>query len=365
MGRYYEKNPGFDPNMLIILLLILSVYSQRPMYYFDNELLNIKHKKASNDDVNKENDIGYTGGVLSEEKDLANEADSNIANDNLSYTGGVLGGNNESQDESNFGVVDDSESYTGGTSSEDRNATYEAYSSISGGSGEINNNSSADLDFKDNADCSDIISTEVIPEYPNKLIIPDIDCNEIVAQVPVVLSQFEIEFSCETTIKLDSPAIDIKRTKKNIFLDECRLLPKVNKLFLSGVVRKNIEYGAKDNIKHITVEVPFKCTTEVEYFTLPVIRHTDEEIEIETLRLDGAGTDLAENTRLSSEQFNEKIYCKLVSDEVKELEIADEDKDENENPECERLFETITEKMVVKLNLKLIQEQEINIKRNI
>jgi len=365
LGRYYEKNPGFDPNMLIILLLILSVYSQRPIYYFDNELLNIKHKKASNDDVNKEKDIGYTGGALSEEKDIANEADSNIANDNLSYTGGVLGGNNESQDESNFGVVDDSESYTGGISKEDRNATYEAYPSISDGGSEINNNLSSDLDLKNNTDCSDIISTEVVPEYPNKLIIPNIDCNEIVAQVPVVLSQFEIEFGCETTIKLDFPAVDIKRTKKNVFLDECRLLPKANKLFLSGIVRKNIEYGAKDNIKHITVEVPFKCTTKVEYFTLPVISQTDEEIEIETLRLDGAGTDLTEITRISSEQFNEKIYCKLVSDEIKELDIADENKEEDENPEYEKLFETLTEKMVVKLNLKLVQQQEINIKRDI
>lgn len=200
-------------------------------------------------------------------------------------------------------------------------------------------------------------------EYPNKLIVPDIDSNQVVVNVPVVLSQFEMEFACETIIKLDYPAFDVKRIKKNVFLNECRLLPKANKLFIGGFVRKNIEYSTEDNIRHATVEVPFKCTTEVQYFTSPVISSKDDQIEVETLRVDGAGNDLTEKTYISSECFNEKIYCKLVGDEIKELDITGEDEGEGVNSEHEKFFEVITEKMVVKLNLKLIQEQQININR--
>ena len=340
------RNPNLDPNMLMILLVILGAYSRKPVYYFDNDLLNRKHKKTSSNEVDKEDDIGYTGGVLNEDNYTEEEAGSNSANDDISYTGGAHSKNDEVQDEISQNINDEGSSYMGEAfTNSDIPQEFES------------------LNFKDEEDADDIVNTEVVPEYPNKLIIPDIGCDEIIAQVPVVLSQFELEFSCETIIKLDYPAQDIKRIKKNVFLGECKLLIKANKLFLGGIVRKNIEYGTEDNIRHATVEVPFKCTTKVEYFAPPVISSADEEIEIETLRSDGTGIDLSEITHISKENFSEKIYCKLVSDEIKELDILDEDKVENENPECERMFETLTEKMVIKLNLKLIQEQEINLNR--
>ncbi|ERI90503.1 hypothetical protein HMPREF1982_03869 [Clostridiales bacterium oral taxon 876 str. F0540] len=335
------RNPSLDPNMLLILLIILGAYSRKPVYYFDNELINHEHKKGLSKDMKKENDIGYTGGVLNENNDSQDEGSSNIVNESSGYEGDMFIENSNPQ-------------------IEDSNPQYDGYMSMDDNSME---NLTMENLIEENVDCSNIISTEVIPEYSNKLITPDIDCDEIIAQVPVILSQFELEFACETIIKLEYPALDIKRTKKNVFLDECKLLTKVNKLFLGGIVRKNIEYGTENNIRHATVEVPFKCTTKVEYFTLPVINSADEEIEIETLRSDGEGTDLSETTRISKENFNEKIYCKLVSDEINELDILDEDKGEDENPECERMFETLSEKMIIKLNLKLIQEQEISIKK--
>jgi hypothetical protein len=347
--KHTGRNPNFDPNMLLILLLILSAYSQKPMYNFDEELLNNQHNGASNNDndADKASDTGYTGDVLSEDNDSQDEAGSNTNHDSSPIT--------SSTDDTGY-----MESRNSSNLSED-----EAYSNS------INENCekkdvyliTLDSDDNDNTDCRDAINSEVIHEYSNKLITPDVDFNQVVVHVPVLLSQFEIEFACETIIKLDCPALDVKRIKKNVYLDECRLLPKVNKLFIGGIVRKNIEYSTEANIRHATIEVPFKCATEVKYFTSPVINSSEEVLEIETLRSDGMGIDLSEKTYVSSENFNEKIYCKLVDDEIEELDIIDEDKGKNENPECERLFETLTEKMVVKLNLKLMQVQEIRINK--
>lgn len=313
MRKHTGRNPDFDPNMLIILLLILNAYSQRPIYYCEKDLRDSQHNRASNNDASKASDISYTGSVLSKENDSQDEAESNII------------------DGSSPGLsrINDI-GYTRGLSGEE--------------------------DCLQSTDCSDTISSEVVPEYPNKLIIPNEGYEHMVVNVPVLLSQFEIEFACETTIKLDCPALEIKRIKKNVYLEECKLLPKANKLFIAGIVRKNIEYSTEDNIRHITAEVPFKCTTQVEYFTPPIISSNYEQLEIETLREDGIGADISEKTFISREHFNEKIYCKLVSDAIEELDIASEHG-------CEKLFETFIEKMVIKLNLKLIQEQEININK--
>jgi hypothetical protein len=328
-------------------MLILSAYSRKPVYYFDKELLNNQHNKTSNNGDEKASDIGYTGGVLSRENNSQDEADSYIDYDINNF------GNKTAEDIC----------YTGGGYHDYSSNGDEVYPVSPGRNDKKKAHSFVNLNKEYGADCEDIIESEVVPEYVNKLIVPDIDDDQVVVNVPVVLSQFELEFACETMIKLDYPAFDIKRVKKNIFLDECRLLPKVNKLFIGGIVRKNIEYSTEDNIRHATVEIPFKCTTEVQYFTPPVVNSNDDQIEVETLRTDGKGNDLTEKTYISSEHFNEKIYCKLVSDEIKELNISDEDKEESEHPECENFFEVITEKMVIKLNLKLIQEQQININR--
>lgn len=297
-------NPFSNLNMLSILMLILGYFgNQEPMYGFDDELQNIKHSKVSKKDAEESRNPGYTGEVLSK--------------------------NSNSQDKAGY-----NEEYNYGLEK---------------------------CIAEDNG-CGAVVESEVVPEYPSKLILPEGDCNQVTITVPVVLTQFEVEFACEAVINLEQPATDIKRIKKNVFLGQCRLLPKVKKLFIGGIIRKSIEYGTEENIRHMTLEVPFKCATEVEYFTPPVISPECEQFEIETLRPDNMGTDLSEKTYINRESFNENIYCKLVSSEIKELDILDEVEEEKEVPECERFFETLTEKMVVKLNIKLIQEQEIIIK---
>lgn len=358
--RNPERNPNLDPNMLLILLLILSAYSRKPLYFCDKESLIVTHNKPRDNEAYKgEMNFGENIGVLnisnSSQKNAGSDSNNEIDGVNLDGDGGLRNLQNTSPNK-----IDIEENHT------------------------INNvfgNISQDMTTVDYANpdlkCGELLDSGVVPEYPSRLIKPEADYKQLVVNVPVLISQFEIEFACESTVELEYPATDIKHIKKNVFLEQCRLLPKVNKLFLSGFVRKNIEYSTckqdklKNTIRHMTIEVPFKCTTKIEYLTNPVISSNTEQLEIETIGEDGMGSDLSEKEYVMSEYFNEKIYCKLISNEIRELDRREESEcdDLNENNEIkssvesEKVFKSLTEKMVVDLRLKLIQEQQININR--
>jgi len=67
-----------------------------------------------------------------------------------------------------------------------------------------------------------------------------------------------IQVDVESVIQLEEPALEIKRVKKNLFITQCKLIDtgfdyeckgkRTGKLFLSGYVRKNIEYATADCI---------------------------------------------------------------------------------------------------------------------
>ena len=79
-------------------------------------------------------------------------------------------------------------------------------------------------------------------------------------KVPVVLAERTIQIVVESDIPLNPPATEIKRVKKHVFLDQVKLVPvkfaridntdffRVTraKLFVSGHIRKNIEYASRE-----------------------------------------------------------------------------------------------------------------------
>lgn len=210
----------------------------------------------------------------------------------------------------------------------------------------------------------DFLQYDIVPEYPNKPIIPDSSDKQLVAFVPVVISQFELEIATEAEIDLDRLAIEIKRINNKVYLEQCRLIPEVNKLFIKGFVRTSIEYASfaretdlKDNkLRHITKSIPFSCTTVVSYLTPPKFKTDHESYEIEIVGEDSCVNDLSEKNYTSHINFNEKIHCKLVKGEISQLAYA-EYKDltftANEKP-----FQRINQKLVLLLNIKLMQNQE-------
>jgi len=198
-------------------------------------------------------------------------------------------------------------------------------------------------------------------------------------KVPKVLAEPMVQIPVEATIELDDPAIEIKRIKKDVVLEQCKLVPteykghkfvKEGKLYLAGYVRKNIEYAtaADDNatavdgnIQHTTVHVPFSCVSEVEFHkgSLPVLWNSNTD-EYRFLDENGLGPRLDKNLFRNRVYYNEQPYCELVFAEFHELDLGQSlqplDDIDNENT-----FTTFIEKMVLELKVKVLQLQQVDI----
>jgi hypothetical protein len=187
--------------------------------------------------------------------------------------------------------------------------------------------------------------------------------------VTVVLSEFAVKVNVESKIKLCDPAVEIKRIKKNVFITQCRLIACTNILFLQGYVRKNIEYatarcrgksGMCGDIRHTTVYVPFECTTEVDFNIQPEFEIKDGFTEIAYADKKCLAEDMYETDMCSKQTLNQKVYCRFIGSKIYEADIV-EDCD-YKKPSCchpsERVFNSFTEKEVIYIKLKLLQDQQ-------
>lgn len=210
----------------------------------------------------------------------------------------------------------------------------------------------------------------------------------LIAKVPVLIAEPKIEIDVEAEIKLDEPAVEIKRIKKNLFLTQCKLLShdkgKKGKLFIGGFVRKNIEYATVvgqspmyyslcGNIRHTTVKVPFECVAEVNFICPPEFCESSfsKEIEIFSHMVSECspcedkiiGHDPCEQQYKHYECFSEEVFCELVDVKIMEVDIR---KNPvllwNQSPN-EQLFDCLVEKMVISLRLKLLQNQQIKVQK--
>lgn len=186
-------------------------------------------------------------------------------------------------------------------------------------------------------------------------------------KVPVVIAEFTVQIDSESKIKLAEPAIEIKRIKKNVFLTQCRLLGKTGKVFISGFVRKNIEYatvGSYSNsalcgdIRHTTVHVPFQCVTELKDMRTPQLQYNPSVKEIIYWDEKNMGRCMKETDMASEEFFNEKVFCELVHASIHEADII-EDSEKLHYLPVEHVFQNFIEKEVICLTIKLLQNQQV------
>jgi len=210
----------------------------------------------------------------------------------------------------------------------------------------------------------------------------------VFVKIPVVLAEINITIPVEATITLDQPAMEIKRIKKNVFLTQSRIIPFFQEcapdtgiLFIEGFIRKNIEYATKTcsiiespnvcgDIRCCTVEVPFNFTTRINFIREPIFIENDIQSELEffTDKLQGCdacsdpviGHNPCGQSFFSTEFFNEKPFTELVRADIAEVDIHI-----NPTISCivpaEQIFTGFTEKIVVNLTLKVLQEQQVKI----
>jgi hypothetical protein len=210
----------------------------------------------------------------------------------------------------------------------------------------------------------------------------------VVVKVPVVLAETNITIPVEAIITLDQVAIEIKRIKKNVFLTQSRLIPfsqdgypHTGVLFIEGFVRKNIEYATQTcpsgtsanvcgDIRHCTVEVPFNFTTRVCFHRKPIFveNTTASELEFFTDKLRGCdicsdpvlGRNPCDQSFFFTEFFNEKPFVELVKADITEIDIHTNPTSNCQTP-TEQRFTQLTEKIVVNLTLKVLQNQQVKV----
>lgn len=230
------------------------------------------------------------------------------------------------------------------------------------------------------------VKAVTLSECSNTPVTPYGISGPFVGKIPVVLAEPVVQIVVEANIDLKEPVLEIKRIKKNLFINQCKLIDLGNgvtgKLFLAGFVRKNIEFATicdinekfdaiNGDIKHSTFKIPFQCATEVRYVVPPQITFSDRTKELsffidncdekECGKEINIGRFPCEQSFEHSELFNEKVFCELEEVKIFEDDIHDGSKPLDCKLPSERTFDKITEKMVILIRVKLLQKQQVNI----
>lgn len=234
----------------------------------------------------------------------------------------------------------------------------------------INNNS--ENDCNEIAQCttrcdSRVLDSTTLAECDNKYNIPMGRTGPLVAKIPVVLSEVEVQIDLESEIRLEQPALDIKNIDKHIFLTQCKLIPHTDKLFISGYVQKNIQFSTIDcanktsisgNIQHTTVNVPFKCVTKIEFSNEPIYGK-DYKKRLNALDKNMLGKDNKEDSWIHYSKLYEPVYCELEHAKILGTDIFNRQCSFNNDISKEKTFQELVEKMVIFIQLKVLQNQQV------
>lgn len=242
-----------------------------------------------------------------------------------------------------------------------------------------------------NKDCK--VNAETQIPFSDTEAMPILTRNPIV-KIPVVLAERTLQIVVEATIPLCPPAVEIKRVLKDVFLQQCKLVPveyePINetgffrvtraKLFVEGFIRKNIEYAAKDcnGVIHDKIAKVrfsgFADLTQRDFLSFPIIAFSSES---KARFINPKNPDVPRLDKFFFENnvfYNEQPFCEIISAEFYELDFSpcDHDNDHDDehdkkhhkescNKHEEKSFKTLREKIVLDLTLKVLQTQQVRV----
>ncbi|PRR78879.1 hypothetical protein CLLI_12180 [Clostridium liquoris] len=237
--------------------------------------------------------------------------------------------------------------------------------------------------------CEAAVISETLPICENSPCKSEVTPRPVTVKVPVVLTECGITITIQSSLKLEENVLEIKHIRKNVYLNQCKLIPnsehgKFNNgiLFLEGFIKKNIEYTTKDyntksvlrgKLKHATVKVPFKSTTKITFKTPPKFKTNITHDEVELLETsikvcdiceeNIAGENICEKNFKLTEFFNEKVFCELICAEIIESDILENPINKDCKSSIEQTFSNITERVVLLLTIRLLQNQHVEISK--
>ncbi|WAH43826.1 DUF3794 domain-containing protein [Alicyclobacillus fastidiosus] len=207
-----------------------------------------------------------------------------------------------------------------------------------------------------------------------------------------MLAEVSVQVNTEFPITFPTPVLEIKAIKKNLKLTQSLLALPSSKLFLSGFVRKNIQYatasslttsGVSSTIQSLTVDVPWSVVTDLsgKFLTPPIMpkMNRSEQFGFQTTTALPSppftstkemliSNDLAEFDQINSEYFNELPFCELVAAKFTEFDLSigrtpfpTVSPTATPSPFEEGLASQFLEKMVIDLTVKVLQNQQFRI----
>uniref|UniRef100_A0A7U3YIR0 DUF7852 domain-containing protein n=1 Tax=Geobacillus sp. (strain Y4.1MC1) TaxID=581103 RepID=A0A7U3YIR0_GEOS0 len=200
--------------------------------------------------------------------------------------------------------------------------------------------------------------------------------DKVTLKVPVVLAERTIQVVVESDISLDPPATEIKRVTKNVFLEQVKLVPvefdrihktdffevKRAKLFVSGFIRKDIEYASSEcngALQDRIANIPFSGFTELkehDFLTKPIIGISGDSKAFFLNEKNDLVPRLDKYFFQNLVKYNEQPYGELVAANFYELDFSPT----RVSPEEE--FDTLREKIVLDLTIKVLQIRQAKVK---
>lgn len=170
-----------------------------------------------------------------------------------------------------------------------------------------------------------------------------------IMKIPVILAEKNIQFNLEPVYDFEEPVLEIKNVKEQVYLLETNLImvtkdyskPVKGKLFVKGFVRKSIEYASLSEqnknyvigtMKNLILNIPFQFTSMIE-FDIPPTN--------------------------SNNLCYEPISCDIGSQHIYGTQIYDSTEKLEKNIPI-NIFKRVQEKMVINLDVKILQKQYVN-----
>ncbi|WP_017414267.1 hypothetical protein [Clostridium tunisiense] len=213
-----------------------------------------------------------------------------------------------------------------------------------------------------------VLECDTIVKCRSKQYNIDTSKNAFIVNVPIVLAGIEIELTLDKEIELGENKTYVRAESKHTMITECNIIPYTNNLFVEGYVQKYIEFYEsrqiglpRKELKHMTINIPFKAFTEVSFLTKPIYGKTINK-SICVMKNIELAKGTTENSWFYYNKPQEQIYCELEWLKILETNILENSIKENmsNNEECKNCRKLFV-KMVLNIGLKIIQNQPLAI----
>ncbi|MBU3193326.1 CsxC family protein [Clostridium algidicarnis] len=237
------------------------------------------------------------------------------------------------------------------------------------GEKDISSNDKENMERKKRCD-SIVVDSEVLSTCSSKCHTPMGSTGPLIAKIPVILSDVEVEINVESEIELektDITDINVINIDKEVFVKECKLIPYTNKLFIEGYVQKNIQVSNNDctnkasednKIEYTVINSPFKCVTEIEFFKKPLYGESYKE-RLNSLDKNMLCKNNKEDSWVHYSKLYEPVYCEYQYAKILETDIFDNEDYGTKYLQEEKKCKKILEKMVIFIRIKVIQNQQV------